>query len=103
MSTHSKVSAAKLIFQPCMVKQLGTAKVDKKCAKQDLTPTPQLKQRLEWLAENPALGKSRDDVKEGYISFPEGRHVIFYRMAEGCIEVIGIVHQSEDIDTHLSD
>ena len=62
----------------------------------------QLKQRLEWLAENPALGSRRDEIKEGYISFPEGRHVIFYRSAEGGIEVMGIVHQSEDIDTHFT-
>lgn len=63
----------------------------------------QLKQRLEWLAGNPALGKHRDEVKDGYLSFPEGRHVIFYRLGKDCIEVIGIVHQSEDIDTHFSD
>ncbi|OIO71150.1 MAG: plasmid stabilization protein ParE [Zetaproteobacteria bacterium CG1_02_53_45] len=62
-----------------------------------------LKQRLEWLAGNPALGKNRDEVSEGYLSFPEGRHVIFYRLDEDGIEVIAIVHQSEDIDTHFSE
>ena len=62
----------------------------------------QLKQRLEWLADNPALGKKRAEIKEGYISFPEGRHVIFYRRAEGGIEVMGIIHQSEDIDNHFN-
>ncbi len=61
-----------------------------------------LQKRLEWLANNPALGKKRDDVKEGYISFPEGRHNIFYHCAEGGIEVLGIIHQSEDIDTHFN-
>ncbi len=61
-----------------------------------------LEQRLEWLADNPALGKKRTEVKEGYISFPEGRHIIFYRIAESSIEVMGIIHQSEDIDTHFS-
>jgi len=61
----------------------------------------QLEQRLEWLANNPTLGKKRNEIKEGYISFPEGRHIIFYRVAEHCIEVMGIIHQSEDIDTHF--
>jgi len=61
----------------------------------------QLEQRLEWLAENPALGKKRDEVKNGYISFSEGRHIIFYRIAERGIEVMGIIHQSEDIDVHF--
>jgi len=60
-----------------------------------------LQKRLEWLADNPALGKKRDEVKEGYNSFPEGRHIIFYRNADGGIEVMAIIHQSEDIDTHF--
>jgi toxin ParE1/3/4 len=62
----------------------------------------QLQQRLEWLANNPALGKLRNEVKEGYLSFPEGRHIIFYRVAACGIEVMGVIHQSEDIDTHLN-
>jgi len=62
----------------------------------------QLEQRLEWLAKNPALGKKRDEVRNGYISFPEGRHVIFYRIAQRGIEVMGIIHQSEDIDIHFN-
>jgi len=61
-----------------------------------------LKKRLEWLANNPALGKQRNEVKEGYISFPEGRHIIFYRLAKSGIDVMGIFHQSEDIDTHFN-
>ena len=32
-----------------------------------------LQQRLEWLADNPALGKKRDEIKAGYLSFPEER------------------------------
>ncbi len=62
----------------------------------------QLEQRFEWLAQNPRSGKKRDDVKEGYRSFQEGRHVIFYRISEVGIEVIGIPHQSEDIEHHLN-
>jgi len=61
----------------------------------------QLKQRLEWLATNPELGKKRDEVKEGYRSYPEGRHIIFYRISKNCIEIIGVIHQSEDVDAHL--
>ena len=53
------------------------------------------------LAVNPMLGRERDDVKAGYRSFPHGRHMVFYLMASGSIEVIGIVHQSADVDAHL--
>jgi len=69
---------------------------------QTLKYLAQLEKRFEWLADQPALGKKRNDVKEGYLSFPEGRHVIFYRMANKGIEVIGVIHQSEDIDTYFS-
>jgi toxin ParE1/3/4 len=61
-----------------------------------------LEQRLEWLANDPTLGKKRNEIKEGYISFPEGRHIIFYRIAKSGIEVMGIIHQSEDIDAHFN-
>jgi len=60
-----------------------------------------LEQRLEWLSDHPELGKKRNEINEGYISFPEGRHVIFYRVAECGIEVMGIIHQSEDMTTHF--
>lgn len=62
----------------------------------------QLEQRFEWLAENQKTGKKREDVKEGYRSYPEGRHVIFYRIKEDGIEVISVLHESEDIETHFS-
>ncbi|MCK9398341.1 MAG: type II toxin-antitoxin system RelE/ParE family toxin [Methylobacter sp.] len=57
--------------------------------------------RFLWLAENPQLGKRRDDVKSGYYSFPEGRHVIFYAITESGIDIIGIPHQRMDIIGHL--
>ena len=56
---------------------------------------------FEQLAANPRLGRERDDVKAGYRSFPQGRHVVFYLITSEGIEVIGIVHQSADVDTHL--
>ena len=62
----------------------------------------QLEQRFEWLSENPNSGKKRGNVKEGYRSCPEGCHVIFYRITESGIEVIGVLHQSEDIECHFS-
>lgn len=55
------------------------------------------------LAANPRLGRERDDVKAGYRSFPQGRHVVFYGVASAAIEVIGIVHQSADVDAHLGE
>ncbi|MGB5614461.1 MAG: type II toxin-antitoxin system RelE/ParE family toxin [Sedimenticolaceae bacterium] len=56
---------------------------------------------FEDLAENPQLGRQRDEVKAGYRSFPQGRHVVFYLVVPAGIEVMGIVHQSADVDSHL--
>ena len=56
---------------------------------------------FEDLAANPQLGRERDDVKPGYRSFPQGRHVVFYTIGEFGIEIIGIVHQSADVEGRL--
>lgn len=64
--------------------------------------TKQLYDRFKWLSDNPLLGTSRNEIKEGYRSFNEGSHVIFYRVAGGNIEIIGIPHQSMDTLQHFS-
>jgi len=62
--------------------------------------------RLNWLAENPTLGKPRDDIKPGYLCFPEGMHLIFYILkttsSHKQVEIIGIPHQSMDIGEYLA-
>jgi toxin ParE1/3/4 len=57
--------------------------------------------RFSWLSENPTIGKYRTDIKPGYYSFPEGRHVIFYTLTSYGIDVIGIPHQRMDVMGHL--
>lgn len=59
--------------------------------------------RFEWLAENPQLGKPRNDIKTGYRCFPEGQHLVFYKMAQHRIDIIGIIHQSQDVIAQLKD
>ncbi len=56
---------------------------------------------FEDLAANPQLGRERDEVKPGYRSFPQGRHVVFYTIIPTGVEIIGIVHQSADVDGHF--
>ena len=55
------------------------------------------------LAETPALGRSCDEVREGYRKLYEGRHLIFYRPVPGGIEIVRILHGSMDIERHLSE
>ena len=59
--------------------------------------------RLDRLTENPSAGKRRDDIEPGYYCFPEGRHLIFYILTDGIVDVIGIPHQSMDITQHPMD
>ena len=56
----------------------------------------ELYDRFGWLAEQPAIGKSRPDIKEGYYSFLQGSHVIFYTLHKGSINIIGVPHKSMD-------
>ncbi len=61
----------------------------------------QLTERFSWLSQQPHVGKSRNEVRDGYYSFPEGEHVIFYKASTPHIESVGIVHHSQDIGLHF--
>lgn len=52
-----------------------------------------------WLlAENPDIGKTCDDIREGYRKFPQGSHVIFYQqIGSQNIQIIRILHKSMDV------
>jgi toxin ParE1/3/4 len=54
------------------------------------------------LAIHPQLGRKRDEVMPGSRSFPQGRHVVFYLSIDSGVEIIGIPHQSEDVETHFA-
>jgi toxin ParE1/3/4 len=60
-----------------------------------------LSSRFSWLAENPRLGKPRTDIKPGYYCFPEGMHLVFYKMTDNGIDIIGIPHQNMDTEHHF--
>jgi toxin ParE1/3/4 len=59
--------------------------------------------RFSWLAENPYAGKHREDIKMGYYCFPEGRHLVFYKLTDTGIDIIGIPHQRMDIVSYFAD
>jgi toxin ParE1/3/4 len=60
-----------------------------------------LEKRFGWLAVNPQLGKHRTDVAEGYYSFPQCDHVVFYMIGEKSIDIVGIPHKEMDIITYF--
>jgi toxin ParE1/3/4 len=52
------------------------------------------------LADNPALGRSCDDVRPGLRRMEHGKHVVFYRQEVTGILVSRILHQSMLPDKH---
>lgn len=57
----------------------------------------ELRRRFQWLAERPNIGRARDEIGEGFRSYPHGPHVIFYLIEADDIAVIGVPHASMDI------
>jgi toxin ParE1/3/4 len=61
----------------------------------------QLWRHAEELAMQPSLGRSCEEIRDGYRKFHSGSHVLFYRRVEGGIEIIRILHERMDIDRHF--
>lgn len=62
-----------------------------------------LDERFHWLAKQPRAGKHRPDVAEGYYSFPQGSHVIFYLICTDAIDIIGVPHKQMDVLGHFTE
>ena len=55
------------------------------------------------LAKNPLIGRSCDDIREGYRKFPHGGHVIYYKhLSEGELLIVRILHMTMDVDANIS-
>ena len=62
----------------------------------------QFDQCFHLLGENPNLGQACDEISPGYRHYPQGSHIIFYRLAtEGIVEIIRILHKRMLPDGHL--
>ncbi len=49
------------------------------------------------LAENPYLGRRRDDLRPGYRSFPVSDYVVIYRVVDEEVLLLRIIRGSRDI------
>ena len=56
---------------------------------------------IKLLSDQPHLGIARDDIRKGYRVYHVGRHLIFYRQKSTGIEIIRILHDRMDVETHL--
>ena len=54
------------------------------------------------LSSDPNRGRKIDNIRTGYYKYKIGKHFIFYRLvSESDIEIIRILHQKMDIESHL--
>ena len=60
-----------------------------------------LEKRCGELAQSPHMGRERPEIKPGYRSIAEGKHVIFYRVGDSGIEILRIPHGRMDIEHRL--
>ena len=58
---------------------------------------------IRGLGSNPFIGRRRDELRRGYRSFPVGRYVVFYRVAEPGVEVMHVIHGARDLTRLLGD
>jgi len=55
-----------------------------------------------YLAKNPHVGKTRDDLYAGLHVYPSAKHLIFYLVVEKGIDAVRILHERMDSKLHLS-
>ena len=63
--------------------------------------TRQLRRRVEAVANSPTIGRPCPEVRAGYYKYPAGSHFLFYRLTDGGIEVVRILHARMDTERHF--
>ena len=60
----------------------------------------QMDDAFHLLADVPMTGIACDYIKSGYRKFPQGSHMIFYRMVKNSdVEIVRILHKSMDVES----
>ena len=60
-----------------------------------------LKQAIETIAREPSRGRASEHIRPGYRRYSVGSHVLFFRMVDGEIDLVRVLHQRMDFDRHL--
>jgi toxin ParE1/3/4 len=54
-------------------------------------------EKFRLLAQNPGIGRVRDELGASVRSLPVGRYVIFFRSGETYLEIIRVLHGARDV------
>jgi toxin ParE1/3/4 len=55
------------------------------------------------LAQDPQRGRTCDDIRLGYRKYHIGRHLIFYQETDEYIDIIRILHDRMDVESHFDE
>ena|ERR1039457_4993304 len=55
-------------------------------------------QRFHALAEQPNMGRLRDELAEGVRSFSIGRYIVFYLPLSKGVEIVRVLHGARDLN-----
>ena len=58
---------------------------------------------INYVCKNSSAGKSMEHIRKGYRASKVKSHLIFYRVVNGSIEIIRILHERMDIENWLND
>jgi toxin ParE1/3/4 len=57
--------------------------------------------RFRAVAEDPNAGQACDQIRKGHFRIRAGSHFVFYRLDEGQVSIVRILHQRRDFRLHL--
>ncbi|MGJ8670626.1 MAG: type II toxin-antitoxin system RelE/ParE family toxin [Oceanococcus sp.] len=60
-----------------------------------------LRKHMRHAAAHPKQGRERNDIKPGYYSVQAEKHHLYYRIGDGYIDIIDVLHQSMEPGLHL--
>lgn len=60
-----------------------------------------LEREIRSLLEFPELGVSYEGVRAGYRGLHVHRHLVFYRIVLGRLEVVRVLHEAMQLESHL--
>lgn len=58
-------------------------------------------QSFSAIAAQPGIGRRRDELKAGYQSHATGNYVIYYRIANGIVRILRVLHGARDLQRLL--
>ena len=56
-----------------------------------------LEEKIRLLADNPLMGPARPDIARELRYHPVGSHLLLYRVIQGGIEIVRVVHGARDL------